>query len=229
MKYLGLILLILLLLRAMQIYMLYRQRPAYSRYWQVRAEAPVPANAIWYVALGDSAAQGIGASQPAKSYVGLIASALESKTGRSVHVVNLGVSGARIQDVIDKQIPQLKQLPMPEDAVITLDIGSNNMKGYNREEFNAQFERMLQLLPPQTIVADIPFFGPDYHRHGGKQAREANEFIRPLIARYGFRVAPIFDHTKNNSSLSYYAADFFHPSDKGYKSWFDAFWLILDN
>ena len=52
--------------------------PRASDYWSVpRGEA----GGLLYVALGDSAAQGIGASHPDRGYVGLLADRLRAATG----------------------------------------------------------------------------------------------------------------------------------------------------
>ena len=49
-----------------------------------------------YVALGDSAAQGIGASTSDNGYVGLVADRLRERTGNPVLGVNLSRSGATV-------------------------------------------------------------------------------------------------------------------------------------
>src|SRR5215212_8776807 len=51
--------------------------------------AAARAGTLRYVALGDSLAQGIGASRPDRGYVGLLAERVERATGRRVEVVNL--------------------------------------------------------------------------------------------------------------------------------------------
>jgi len=60
-------------------------------YWAAPKGEP---GGILYVALGDSVAQGIGASGPERGYVGLLAERLRIATGRPVLVVNLSRSGA---------------------------------------------------------------------------------------------------------------------------------------
>ncbi len=61
-----------------------------------------------------------GASKPWKGYVGLLAAKIAEVTSRPVHIINLGVNGAKVQDVIDKQIPLLQKLKLPSD------VGSNS-------------------------------------------------------------------------------------------------------
>src|SRR5918995_2824211 len=60
--------------------------PVHSKWWRDHAAAD---GELLYVAVGDSAAQGIGASRPDRSYVGVLADDLRAATGRSVRVVNL--------------------------------------------------------------------------------------------------------------------------------------------
>lgn len=87
---------------------------AYATYWeQPRGEA----GGLLYVALGDSAAQGIGASRPERGYVGLIAQRLRDSTGKSVQVVNLSRAGARIGDVLDRQLPAVAALGRTPDLL----------------------------------------------------------------------------------------------------------------
>lgn len=214
---------------AVRLLMLRNDLTTFKTYWEQRAAQTVPPNATVYVALGDSAAQGIGASSPEKGYVGLIATALEAKTGGPVHVINLSVSGAKIQDVTTKQLPQLAKLNLPDNAYITMEIGANDMRGYDPVVFEKQYRELLAALPKQTVVSDIPYFGPDYHNHGGAQAKQANAVLRPILQEKGFRTAPLYETTRQRESIRNYGADLFHPSDKGYRNWFDAFWTIINN
>lgn len=57
--------------------------PVHSAWWREHAGTE---GEILYVAIGDSAAQGIGASVPHNSYVGVIADHIRAATGRSVQV-----------------------------------------------------------------------------------------------------------------------------------------------
>lgn len=213
---------------ALRIWRLYVSVDDFHAFWAAQAEKQPAGDSLWYVALGDSAAVGIGASSPTKGYVGLIADKLRETSGRPVHVVNIARSGARLADVLETQLPKLKQLNFPEDTVITIDIGSNNMKEFNHDNFKSEFDDILKKLPPRTIIADIPYFGPYSHRHGSQNVSQANEVIHELSQTHGFRLAELYGHTQKNKNIRYYAADLFHPSDKGYRSWFNAFYEVLE-
>ena len=224
---LFIILVLLVGIGVVRLLMLRSQVAHYREYWQNQATIKPPDNALVYVALGDSAAQGIGASSPRKGYVGLLADSLAEKYKRPVHVINLSVTGARVQDVIDTQLPRLKTLRLPADAVISLDIGSNNMRTYDQAAFASQIDELFAALPKQTVVAEIPYFGGGRANKYERMALEATDSIHDSAKKYGLRVAPLHRTTKEGDGFSTYAADFFHPSDRGYQNWYQAFWEVL--
>jgi acyl-CoA thioesterase-1 len=215
-----------LLIEGVMLFRLARQVPAFATYWQGRAEKPIDAGALVYVALGDSAAQGVGASKPERGYVGLLADALE-KNNQPVHVVNLSRSGAKIQDVLDEQLPRLKEITGSGNVVITLDVGANDLKSFDAHVFEARIKQLIDALPPQTVVADIPYFGPYAFGRGGKHVVAANEIIHHNVHRRGLRLANVYEQTRSHKAPHYYAADFFHPNDRAYRDWFDAFWNVI--
>lgn len=227
MKILSTVIVALVLIEAFRLVLLKRQVGQYRTYWQQQAQRPAEANALWYVAFGDSVAQGIGASQPQKGYVGLIVASLQQKTGRSVHVINLSVSGTKISDALTIQLPKFKALKLPQDTVVTVEIGANDMTKFEATNFQNQFEELLKMLPPQSVVADVPYFGGGLFRGRERSVIVANQIIDKLLAKYNFRKANLHQTTQQHDSLLNYGADLFHPSDKGYQNWYQAFWQIL--
>ncbi len=67
-----------------------------------------PTGPLWVV-LGDSTAQGLGASSPLHGYVGQVLNALR-RTGTPWRVLNLSRSGAQTRHVLDDQLPLLDGL-----------------------------------------------------------------------------------------------------------------------
>lgn len=181
---------------------------------------------LLYVAVGDSAAQGVGASRPGHSYVGLLANHIRAKTGRSVRVMNLSVSGARLRDAIAVQIPALRDL---KPDILTVSVGANDMASFDPERFESELGELYDALPQGTIVADLPsfFLGPVE-----RNARAANAIVRTLSALHGFEVAPLHATTRRQGAAWYalnrVSADFFHPNDRGYKVWAAAFLPVVD-
>jgi len=230
-KRMGLIFLIsivvLTVITGARLFMLRGDLTSFARYWNQRAAEEVPDNALVYVALGDSAAQGIGASRPEKGYVGLLEEALEDKNDQPVHVINLSVSGAKVQDVTDKQLPQLKEMKV-QPGIITLAIGGNDIIQYDRDRFTEQINTLFSQLPAQTVVADIPYFGGGRYNSREQNASDASAIIAAAADRYELRLAPLHRVTTERDSPFIYAVDFFHPNDRGYRNWFAAFWTVLD-
>src|ERR1700742_1720371 len=76
----------------------------YAEAWQERnLEALASADPLWVV-LGDSLSQGVGASSIGNSWVLETQRALADR-GVRYRIVNLSFSGARISDVLSRQIP----------------------------------------------------------------------------------------------------------------------------
>ncbi|MDB5186426.1 MAG: hydrolase family protein [Candidatus Saccharibacteria bacterium] len=194
-----------------------------KNYWNQRASLPVPENALWYVVLGDSAAQGVGSTNPEHSYVGRIADALAQKTGRPVHVVNLSISGAKSRVVIDYDLPLFRQLDLPADCVVTLEIGGNNVAAFNEVTFRSEMDQIMSELPPQTVVADVPYFGGSILKSREPIAVNAGMIVHEVAAKHNLTVAPLHKFTFENDNWRVYSGDRFHPSNYGYHNWFKAF------
>ncbi|WGT47109.1 SGNH/GDSL hydrolase family protein [Tessaracoccus lacteus] len=184
---------------------------------------------IHYVALGDSAAQGVGASSVEASYVSIIAERLREATRRPVVVTNLSVSGTVSGDVVRDQLPVLRDLRFTPDLV-TLDIGGNDVvfSGSNTvESFAASLDTILGELPAGSFVGDVPWFTlPNL----GVRAKKMSDVAAKLVKLHGHHLVPLFEATKQTGYLRFHrhtAGDWFHPNDKGYLAWADLFWAEL--
>jgi lysophospholipase L1-like esterase len=217
---LAVIVLLIVVIELIALLKLKANLTSYATYWK-----QVPSSGSFtYVALGDSAAQGIGASKPQLGYVGLLAARIHEATGKTVRVVNLSVSGAKIQDVINHQLPELKGY---KPDLVTVDIGGNDVAGqYNPVIFQAEYDKLAANLPKGTVVGNMPYFGGRI-RHN-KQALNANIYISGAVQKYGLRVADLQTITRDRNSIRNYAADYFHPSNRGYQNWADAYWQVIE-
>jgi acyl-CoA thioesterase-1 len=196
--------------------------PVHSKWW--RDQIAITGEIV-YAAIGDSAAQGIGASVPGKSYVGLLAEHIRQSTGRTVHVVNLSISGARVADAVDLQLPKLKKL---KPHVITVSVGANDMAAFEPDRFERDVRTLLSSLPGPALVADLPSFHfPD----GERKVRAANRILHRIAIANGHTVVPLYRTTHRQTlarALTQVAGDFFHPNDRGYRVWASAFLPLLD-
>ena len=178
------------------------------------------AGELLYVAIGDSAAQGIGASAPGRGYVGIVADHIRLATGRTVRVVNLSVSGATVALAVRDQLPRLRKL---KPDVVTVAIGANDIAMWDAAVFEAGIREMFAALPPHALVADLPCF---HFPHNERKVAEANRIVREVAAEHGLTVVPLHATTQRQglrSIATQFANDMFHPNDRGYRVWAQAF------
>ncbi len=194
-----------------------------AAHWSVPRGEP---GGLVYAALGDSAAQGIGASRPERGYVGLLAARLREATGGPVLTVNLSRSGARIADVLRDQLPALATLPAVPDLV-TVAVSGNDIREYDREAFAGEVDRLAAALPAGAYVADAPYF---MHGRWERDAQEAADLLQAGAGRRGLRPVGLHEAQRAQgwrAMFTQFAADWFHPSDRGHRVWADAFWTEI--
>ncbi|NCD20699.1 MAG: SGNH/GDSL hydrolase family protein [Actinobacteria bacterium] len=203
----------------------------YREHWRDLAEAHDPdSDAVRYVALGDSAAQAVGASTPEAGYVAAVAQHLAGTTGRDVDMFNLSVSGAKATDVLEDQLPRLAALGFVPD-VVTLGIGGNDVvdRRISVEAFLDTMAEVLAELPPGSYVADPPgFLIPPFEARSDAMAVG----VRPLIRDAGHHLVALHRATRSAGHLGWVrnvAADAFHPNDRGYAGWAAAFIEALES
>lgn len=199
----------------------------YKKYWANLANSNPDSSSLTYLALGDSTAQAIGATSPSKGYVGLIAKRIEQKTDKKVHIINISVTGAKVEDALKLQIPQIENLKIKPD-IVTIEIGANNLKNFDEKKFEDDFSTLLKLLPPNTYVSDMPYFGSGRERGLEPVAIKASGIINRLLKNTDKRMVPLYETTKTKDSWNVHSIDLFHPSNSGYKNWADAFWSSIE-
>jgi acyl-CoA thioesterase I len=198
--------------------------PVNSAWWRERRRLP---GDLVYLALGDSAGQGLGASAPDRGYVGRLAKRLGRRSQGTVRIVNLSVSGATTDLCVRDQLPRLARMTRTPD-VVTLAIGANDIADFDPERFERNLAGILAALPDHTIVADLPCFflpGPE------RRVQAANRIVHRLAAERGLAVAPLHEATHREGlrgTLRNSAGDLFHPNDAGYRVWASAFAPLVD-
>lgn len=215
-----------------------RSIPENAEYWTAaRAANPRDPGALHLAVLGDSAAQAIGASTPDNGWVPLLAARLEARFGRPVAVWNLSVSGAVAQDVVDVQLPLLRDLPVVPDMVI-VEIGGNDSSQMHRvtpESYLAAMREIMAAIPPGSFVTDAPWMGiPPWLGRSRLLAR----LIRPEIEAAGHHHLPLYEAARSKLDLglrghvramrTQMSEDFLHPSDTGYATWAEYFWRVIE-
>ncbi len=216
-KILGITVLVTGIFYALLLLNLFTQLTRYKNYWDKNNQDPPTSKEILYVALGDSTAQGIGATHPDKSYPGVIRQSLAEHTGSPVRLVNLSKSGAKVRDVIDSQIPALDKLTIYDGTVITIEIGANDMINFNADKFRSDMDELMDKLPANTLISDLPYFGTGRFKNKELNVVQANQIMYELAIVHRFKLVPLHDKTRANDGFRTFAVDLFHPSNKGYR------------
>jgi lysophospholipase L1-like esterase len=194
---------------------------AFAEHWRannerVLAEAAAGTAPLWVV-LGDSTAQGIGASRPEDGYVGQVLDQLRERTGQPWQVLNLSVSGALIRDVLGEQIPALPVAP----ALVTCGIGANDILFSAPAKLFSDLRALLAVVPGNTVMLDLPL--PS--RFWGIVGRLSHWYVARMN-RVIYEVAAARDLPVAHVSAQFtppragkFAVDNFHPSVDGYRDW----------
>ncbi|MEO0494133.1 MAG: SGNH/GDSL hydrolase family protein [Actinomycetota bacterium] len=168
---------------------------------------------LWVV-LGDSTAQGIGASSIDHGWVPRLHAALDDG-GRPHALVNLSRSGAHSTHVIVEQLPLLDHLPYAP-SIVTVCVGANDlMANPYAPHLTRRLERLAAAAPHGSILCTLP--GPSF----SPTAIYVNRAVRRAAAEHGHLVAELGAHMlPPHKGLS---ADRYHPNDRGYDAWMRAF------
>ena len=155
----------------------------------------------------------------------MLAKRIENWSGRSVRVVNLSVSGATLGIALEKELPRFVRMrpELLESAVVTVSIGANDIATWDPQRFTRQLDLLLSQLPEHAIVADLPSF---YFLPGERKAQVGNRILRSTAEKYGLRVVDLHDTMRREGVLgvaTQFAGDLFHPNDRGYVVWANAF------
>ena len=190
----------------------------YARAWEEANAATLRAAGPLWVALGDSMSQGIGASRYDCGWVSQLQVLLDD-AGSPYRVLNLSVYGARVEDVLTRQLPAMRDLDA-EPGLVTVLVGSNDMVSRkHRRDLLGNYRKLLQELPSGSVIAS-PFgnFGL------GKQI---NALVAEEAAGRGFRVLNNRDEASLASWRGKLAEDHFHPNDRGYAGLAEAFFETI--
>ena len=172
--------------------------------------------------VGDSTAEGTGASAPRNSLPGLIARAHPAAT-----VVNRGRDGARFRDV-------LRQLDVPGrfDAVLVLGGGNDVFRMTSRRTMHRTIDAVARkaatlsdvvILMPAGNVGNAPFFLPPWTWLMQQRARVLHRIVAKVARATGARYVDLFKERDDDPFAlqpeRLNAVDGLHPNDAGYALW----------
>ncbi len=192
----------------------------YQEWWAAQNEDALAASGPLWIALGDSIALGIGASAPEHGFVGQLLDRLRGSDGRPWRVVNLSVSGARLNDVQRDQLPVVAE-HLGEVELVTCAVGVNDLFKPGFRHTPGRIRALTRALPPGTVLATAP--------HGFLlwETVAFNLILRREARAAGLRIAEVWSHT-GPPYHEKHCVDRFHPSDAGHADWCDAFAEALE-
>ncbi len=192
------------------------QVAAYRTAWEQVNQASLAATGPLWLVLGDSAAQGVGASSHESGYVGVVRDRLVAADGQPWRIVNLSRSGARTREVVDLQWPAavdaLSGVAAPE--LVTAVVGGNDAMRTREPQWRLDIDDLCAALPNGAVVATVA------RGVFERRVQRVNAHLRAAAAAYGLRVADLWAFTGAPYKGLY--ADGFHPNDAGYLQWADA-------
>ena len=144
-----------------------------------------------------------------RGWVGQLSARL-SDAGWEHRVVNLSVTGARVDDVLANQLPALEAVVGSSGpaALVTVVIGSNDVVSpVHRRRLVHRFATLVERLPDDAVVMNLP----NPHR----EARRVDALLRQRAAAGRIVLADM--RTEGPRSWrGLLAPDSFHLNDRGY-------------
>lgn len=194
------------------------------------------ANTLTFVVLGDSTSAGVGAGTPERAYPVLLARHLAS-AGRRVRLMNLGISGARVRDVLTDQVPRAEGA---SPDLVFVGIGGNDVTHLTRlARVRRDMERIVRRLRgtgASVVVAGAPdmraraFLQP-LRSVAGLRGRQVARAIEGVAIGAGVAVVPLAVATRpfvSGHPDRYFSEDGFHPGPDGYAAWVAAITPVLE-
>jgi lysophospholipase L1-like esterase len=182
--------------------------------------------------LGDSTGAGVGASSVETALPTTVVRGLH----RAVRLRVLASSGARIRDVLARQLPRLATL---QPDVVIVGVGGNDVTHLTpRGLFEGLYEALIKgirALQPATVVVigvgdfgTVPRIPQPLRALTGWRGRRFDAVIRRAAHKSGAAYVDLYGRTGprfGDDPERFYSEDGFHPSDEGYRIWAD---VILD-
>ena len=193
-------------------------------------------DAVTLVVMGDSTAAGLGAGEPANAYPQLLAQRLASD-GFRVDLRVFGLSGARVKDVLDEQLP--KAFEAAPDYVF-IGIGANDVThltslGEVRSDMAEILITLQDRTEAETVLAGAPdmrapaFYEP-LRSLAGWRGRQVADAIEEVGREQDVAVVELAKETGpkfGSDPERFHSSDDFHPSADGYELWADAIYPVL--
>ncbi len=199
-----------------------------SVFTKIKSSLPLQKSPFVYVAMGDSTAEGMGASTPERSYTKILYAHIKAQKTNAKYY-NLGRSGSILRDVVNRQLPKAIDL---NPSLITLSVGANDIiRRTKQQEFEKELKQLVEELHSKTqailVISTVPDLSmtpaiPKFLQAYSKfMAGKLNKGIHSLTPNERLLVVDVFNDSKETLKAFPEAlgSDGFHPSDFGYALW----------
>jgi len=196
---------------------------------------PPEGRVLRFAVLGDSTAAGLGASSPRAAYPTLLAERFAAE-GYRVELLALGVSGARINDALNKQLPRAVDF---DPCLVFVGIGANDAIHVTPlSEVRRDMRELIRRLK-QTGAAVVVAGAPDMRAAAwqeplrslaGWRGRRVAAAVRAVGQSEGVAIVPLADLAGPYFAAGHadaYGGDDLHPGDGGYRAWSEAIYPYL--
>lgn len=192
---------------------------------------------VRFVVLGDSTAAGLGADDPSGAYATVLAERLARERNVQVELTALGVSGARVVDVLHEQVPKVAAA---KPDLVFVGIGANDVTHVTPlsdiERDMTIAIRRLKETGARVVVAGAPDMrATAWHQPlrwlAGLRGEQVADTIERVGHEQGVGVVELADETGHYFEADpepHFSSDDFHPSSLGYRRWADAIYPVLE-
>ncbi|MEL7209382.1 MAG: SGNH/GDSL hydrolase family protein, partial [Actinomycetota bacterium] len=189
-------------------------------WWEAQNRAALEESGPLWLVFGDSASQGLGASEPEAGYVPRVRTRLRERTGEPWRVLNLSVTGAKMADVVDRQLAAWASVAV-EAQLVTSFVGANDLLyPWGTDGAVRDAERLVAELPVGTLQSKMGGGPPSRPK-----ASAVNDVLRSARDRGHLDLFQPWDWPSMSGA---WAADRFHPNDVGYGHLTEAVWKAVE-
>ena len=219
--------------------------PGPDDHYQPPSQQPVrlggAGTALVYVVLGDSTAAGRGGNYKCGVALGTARHLAETQP---VTMVNVAVSGAKVRDVVQDQLPKAVRL---RPDVVLLAVGANDVTHFTTggaiasglssviDQLSAARPGVRIVLTGSPAVGTARRFAQPLRWVAGVETNRVNRVVKAVVEQAEGRGehviwAPIARDTEATFAQDpgLFAPDRFHPNDRGYAVWMPTLNAALD-
>jgi lysophospholipase L1-like esterase len=216
---------IILLLFAFQIGKIYYYGHKIS-YVNIPFEQIKPDADLKILFMGDSTAVGTGAGSKGST------AAWFAEAYPNSQIRNISKNGWRLKDLLEHFSPEKEE----KVDLIVIQIGANDIIKFTKyktiaEELSTLIQKAKRLSPNIVVlhsgnVGLAPIFSWPFTAIYTERSKKVRSIYKDLAPKEGFVYVDLFQNRKDdilsNDTNRYYAFDYLHLSNEGYKIWFNA-------